>query len=87
MLTQFRFKSHAGFGCYSAVIVALDGYVGFITFNECVLKDGDTTMCFLDGAFNPVFVSSPRFYEEFQQFRKQDEAPIKGADSSHLSLV
>lgn len=87
MFTQFKFESHSAMGCYSAAIMAPDGYLGFITFNECILKDGETAMCFSNGTVNPVFVSFPRFYEEFQQFRKQDEAPIKGADSSHLSLV
>ncbi|MBF4248985.1 hypothetical protein EA004_29100 [Vibrio anguillarum] len=55
-------------------------YVGFFVFDECRYMGGDTTMFFMGGKV--TFVGDASLFNLYSQFRKQDEAPEMGADSS-----
>ncbi|AYC07031.1 hypothetical protein [Vibrio cholerae] len=90
-LVSIHFSYHEIKGCWSGSVYCNGDFAGIFTFETCKAYD-DTAMFFSGGSENPTYVTRLKNCEGFVrnfhkkaiecEFRKQDEAPVMGADSS-----
>ncbi|EOW9187391.1 hypothetical protein ACN1SV_001988 [Vibrio cholerae] len=88
---SIHFEYHEWKGCWSGSVYCNGGYAGIFTFTTCKAYD-DTAMFFNGDERNPTYITGLIHCESFVrnfdkkviecEFRKQDEAPVMGADSS-----